>query len=816
MLYDEQPPLRTSPTILVIEDDPGDANLIRWQLQERDPKAFEVVIVHALEQAQHKVQLEGLRPDVILLDLNLPDSSGIEGIERCRRFSSAPVVVLTGLDDNSTIAQAIQQGADDYLHKGADGVTLRKSVRYAILRHQRDNHARIAATVFSHVSEGIVITDPHGIIIDVNESFSRITGYTRDEVIGKKPNLLKSGQHDPDFFSQLWETLLSDGHWHGEVWNRRKSGEIYVETLTITAVRDPLGEVQHYVGLFADITQHKEQQRQLEHIAHYDALTGLPNRVLLSDRLSMAIRHAERRNQRIALVYLDLDGFKTINDTYGHSVGDELLIQVSRRMQATMRESDTIARLGGDEFVAILADLNDIEASLPLYTRLLQAAAEPVHVGKLLLNVSASLGITFYPQVEKLEADQLLRQADQAMYKAKLAGKNTYHIFDADHDRSLRGHHESLERIRKALVEHEFVLYYQPKVNMRNGTVIGAEALIRWQHPKRGLLPPAVFLPVVEGHPLELDIDEWVMEQAFKQLVQWGERAVPISVNIGARQLQRPEFIERLHVLLNTYPQISPRMLEIEVLESSALGDITQIAAVIKQCRQLGLRFALDDFGTGYSTLTYLKRLASDFLKVDQSFINDMLDDPDDLSILQGVLGLATAFRSEAIAEGVETPAHGEMLLKLGYQLAQGYAIAHPMPATELPGWIDGWQNHPTWVGQDPLCKNGQSLIYASVVHRAWVNALDAWVLDERLELPPLDHHKCRFGYWLESDARQRYANSPLLVEIEQLHQRLHHHGERVVEHKQANNPVALHDALDALHLVRDKVLDTLVRLGPG
>ena len=320
-------------------------------------------------------------------------------------------------------------------------------------------------------------------------------------------------------------------------------------------------------------------------------------------------------------------------------------------------------------------------------------------VGELSLQVSASLGITFYPQAQDIEADQLLRQADQAMYQAKVAGKNRYQLFDAAKDNNLRCHHESLKRIRSALEQGEFVLYYQPKVNMRSGKVIGAEALIRWQHPQRGLLAPAEFLPVIEDHPLAVDVGEWVISTALHQIRQWQAAGfeLPVSVNIGARQLQQHDFVERLQALLKAHPQVSPSQLEIEVLETSALEDVTQVSQVIKECATMGVRFALDDFGTGYSSLTYLKRLRVATLKIDQSFVRDMLDNPDDLAILKGVIDLATTFKREVIAEGVETIAHGTALLHLGCELAQGYGIARPMPADRFPDWTANWQPDAAW-----------------------------------------------------------------------------------------------------------------------
>ena len=572
-------------------------------------------------------------------------------------------------------------------------------VRDVTYRKLAEEKQQLAASVFGHAREGIMITDAAGTIIDVNGAFTRITGYSRLEALGGNPRMLSSGRQDAAFYTALWRALNDQGHWSGEIWNRRKSGEVFAELLTISAVRNAQGQVQQYVALFSDISAIKTHQSQLEHIAHFDALTNLPNRVLLADRLQQAMAQAQRRGRQLAVAYLDLDGFKAINDRHGHDVGDQMLIILAQRMKEALREEDTLARLGGDEFVAVLIDLTDTASSLPMLTRLLAAAAQPVQVDELVVQVSASLGVTFCPQAQDIDADQLLRQADQAMYQAKVAGKNRYHVFDAEQDSSIRGHHESLERIRLALAQHEFVLHYQPKVNMRTGQVIGAEALIRWQHPERGLLPPGMFLPVIEDHALAVGIGEWVIDTALSQITQWQVAGLdmPVSVNIGAHQLQQTDFVDRLRAILAAHPQVAAHCLELEVLETSALEDIAQVSQVIEACAQMGVMFALDDFGTGYSSLTYLKRLRVKLLKIDQSFVRDMLEDPDDLAILQGVIGLAAAFKRQVIAEGVETVAHGSLLLQLGCELAQGYGIARPMPADQLPAWVATWQADPAW-----------------------------------------------------------------------------------------------------------------------
>ena len=680
-------------------------------------------------------------------------------------------------------------------------------------RVKAEAHLRLAASVFDHAREAIVITDPQARIVDVNEAFTQITGYSRAEVLGKDPKILSSGQHDEDFYCRMWRDLEIDGHWYGELWNKRKNGELFAELLTISRVSDEHNNTRHYVGLFSDITAIKENERELEQIAHYDSLTGLPNRLLLADRLRQAMLQETRRKQRLAVVFLDLDGFKSVNDAHGHDTGDQLLVKVSKRIRAALRDADTLARLGGDEFVAVLSDLPTHDACLPLLNRMLDAAAGPVAVGDKAVQVSASLGVTFFPQSEDVDADQLLRQADQAMYQAKLAGKNRYHLFDADQDRHLRGRRERIERIEQGLRNDEFELFYQPKVNMRDGSLVGVEALIRWHHPDQGLLLPGRFLPAIEGHPLMIELGEWTLHQALKQLEHWQQQGLEtaISVNIAATHLQRADFVERLRMILAVYPGISAQQLELEILETSALENTSHVSRLIEQCQRIGVSFALDDFGTGYSSLTYLKRLPAETLKIDRSFVRDMHDDPEDLTILEGVISLASAFQRQVIAEGVETEEHGELLLRLGCDLAQGFVIAKPMPGEQLVDWLSAWQPPQRWLQAQAIDHARLPILFAMVQHRAWINALEGYLAGTEVAPPPLDPSECRLGRWLDSGDVP--GEKDVIDELQHLHLQVHQVADELFRSHTSDQLESHRELRNQLVQLRGELIETLERL---
>jgi len=591
--------------------------------------------------------------------------------------------------------------------KGGDHVT----VLYDISRRiAYEDELKLASRVFNESSEGIMITDKHKNIIQINPTFSHVTGYSEEEALGATPSILSSGRQSPEFYKQMWQSVKKNGHWQGEVWNKRKNGDLYAELLSISSLLDKNHEVVNYVGQFFDITESKEQQRKLEFMAHYDELTNLPNRVLFLDRFEQAVAHSKRNQSLLAVCFLDLDNFKPVNDNYGHAVGDSLLVDVSKRIKKGLRAEDTISRQGGDEFLLLLGDLDSKRQCMETLDRILTSLSQPYHIDGNKISISASCGVRLHPD-EDMDLDLILRHADQAMYHAKISGKNGFHFFDPEEDKQVIEKNRRINEMVSALDNNEFLLYFQPKVNMQTGRVFGMEALIRWQYSDSTLLEPNDFLPYIEGSGLEIKLGTWVLNEAIKQLDEWNSKGLQleISVNVSSHQLLHKGFIANLHKALNNHPNIAPNFVQLEILESSALSDLAAIGKVIVECRDLlGVNIALDDFGTGYSSLTHLRNLAADTVKIDQSFVHDMINNPEDYTIISGIIGLAKAFNSKLIAEGVETVDQGLMLLAMGCYNAQGYLVSRPIPAEKVLIWIYRYQPIQEWIECSETAKTEQ------------------------------------------------------------------------------------------------------------
>jgi len=647
------------------------------------------------------------------------------------------------------------------------------------LRQKSEDNLRLFGRIFSDSYEGITIADANGLITDVNPTFCEITGFTPEEVIGKNPSFLSSGKHSPEFYSDMWEKIEEHGHWQGEVWNRKKSGELFAELLTITSILNDDGDILHYVGLFSDITQSKRQQDTLELMAHYDVLTQLPNRALFADRFVQAIAHSKRTDSLLAVCFLDLDHFKPINDNHGHETGDQLLIEVARRIKECVREDDTVSRQGGDEFAILLGGMENFSQCEALLARIHHSLALPFIINDYSLKITASSGVTLYPNDDS-DLDTLLRHADQAMYQAKLSGRNCNHLFDAIKDQNTIKKHHQLHKIEQALVKNEFTLYYQPKVNMETGEVFGAEALIRWIDPELGLIPPLEFLPTIEGTDLEIKIGDWVIAEALRQLAEWESNGlvIAVSINISAHHMLHHSFIENLDEALAKYPNIKPKNLQLEILESSVISDMASISNIIKTCKKgLGVDLALDDFGTGYSSLTHLRNLSVNTIKIDQTFVRDMLDDPNDFGIIDGILALATTFGREVIAEGVETTEQGLMLLTMGCKYAQGYSIARPMPADELLPWRDNYIPNQAWLTLQKQSAHRRKIELYKLSSTQWMKLFENNIQSSPKSIdhwPIMEHSQCQCGKWLNRSIATKEFDAEWLTKFDQKHQQFH------------------------------------------
>ncbi|WP_263144437.1 EAL domain-containing protein [Pseudomonas sp. RIT-PI-AD] len=548
-------------------------------------------------------------------------------------------------------------------------------------RHQMQERLKQAATVFQSTAEGVMITDTLQRISAVNPAFSEITGYAEAEVLGQSPALLASGRHDPEFYRAMWSQLAETGHWQGELWNRRKNGEIYPEWLTINSVRDDSGLITHYVAVFADISPLKQAEARLDHQAHHDPLTGLPNRLLFEERLKAALQPALPMSKG-AVLFLDLDRFKHINDSLGHPVGDALLRSIATRLSTQLQEADTLARLGGDEFIILLPGVHQPSKVQQVTNSLLACFGAPFEVEQHDFFISASIGISLFPEHGR-DVATLVKNADAAMYRAKAKGRNRAEFYTRELTFIATERMALENELRRALERDELCLYYQPKRCLTRGCLVGAEALVRWRHPVLGDIPPDRFIPIAEDSGLILALGDWVLQEACKQMRAWQDRHAPfgpLSVNLAGAQLGQAHIVERVDHLLKAYG-LEAQRLQLEITEGFIMTQAEDALATLYALKALGVQLAIDDFGTGYSSLSYLKRLPLDTLKVDQSFVRGLPDDPHDIAITRAIIALAHSLQLTVIAEGVETEAQERFLAQLGCQHIQGYVISRPIPA---------------------------------------------------------------------------------------------------------------------------------------
>jgi diguanylate cyclase (GGDEF)-like protein/PAS domain S-box-containing protein len=747
--------------ILIIDKQTGNilsANKLSSKLLKYDNKEFQGLNIRAIREKSTRKK--------VIDDLQYVNKNG------------SKLIKTNYCDKNGTIipvevsAKVVPYGNTEVILSIIRDVTERKNA---------EEKLQLSSRVFSDTHEGIIITDPQQRIVDVNPAFTQITGYSREDVIEKLPSILSSGKQSSTFYTQMWQSVKENGHWQGEVWNRTKQGELYAELLNISSLTNELDEVTHYVGVFSDITISKQHQDQLNLMAHYDVLTKLPNRALFIDRFNQSIAHSKRTKNQLAVCFLDLDDFKPVNDNYGHNVGDRLLIEVAGRITACIREEDTVSRQGGDEFAILLNDIKSTSQYEETLKRIHQAVALPYFIDDIQHNVTASSGVTLYP-LDDGDIDTLLRHADHAMYQSKLSGKHRSQLYSPDSDQRIIQKNIHLEEIERALCNHELQLYYQPKVNMANGDVYGVEALIRWNHPEKGLIPPLDFLPFIDGTPLEIKVGEWVIHKALQQLTDWQKKNIEleVSINISSNHLLSSSFIEVLEKCFAEHSSIDAQYLQLEILESSALGDLNKINQIIETCQaRLGISFALDDFGTGYSSLTHLRSLPVDIIKIDQSFVRDMLDDPSDYSIIEGVIDLTNTFNRNVIAEGVETTNHGIMLLFMGCEKAQGYAIGKPMPAMVFLQWLKDYVPNKDWLlygNKYPTYKDNSLKIFR-IISDQWKEKFRKKIVslpEANLSWPLMNSKDCHCGNWIHQKKQEQLLEKEEFKQLEQAHNEIH------------------------------------------
>ena len=555
-------------------------------------------------------------------------------------------------------------------------------------RKQTEAQRKLAAEVFEQSGEGIMVTDASRNLVLVNHAFSLITGYSAAEVLGRNPRLLSSGRQDREFYLAMWTAIDTFGHWQGELWNRRKDGSLYPEWLSISRVRDANGNILHYIGIFSDLSKNKAAEEHIQRLAHFDVLTGLPNRALLSERASHDISLVQRAGEPLALLFLDLDNFKNVNDSLGHGVGDALLIALAQRLTSMVREQDTISRLGGDEFILVLPG-TDADGAAHLAEKLLETVVQPYQVEHEELATTSSIGIAMYPGDGK-DFESLFKCADTAMYRAKKDGRNNYRFFSTEMQTHSARTLQLGNALRRALERDQLQLHFQPQISLQSGRIVGAEALLRWRHPELGMISPVEFIPIAEDSGQILSIGEWVLRTAARQCKDWIERGVcdlTVAVNLSAVQFRHPRLPELIMQILEE-EKLAPRYLELELTESVAMDRPIEAIAVLDKLHERGIRTSVDDFGTGYSSLSYLKRFKVYKLKIDQSFVRDIAEDPEDKVIVGAIISLARSLGMQTIAEGVETAEQLSFLRDQGCNEVQGFFLSKPLPADQFEALI--------------------------------------------------------------------------------------------------------------------------------
>jgi diguanylate cyclase (GGDEF)-like protein/PAS domain S-box-containing protein len=684
--------------MLLVEDNPGDARLIQEMFNDQGLQNVELKHVECMEEAERFLALRAI--DIILLDLGLPDAHGLEAVRRARKAApGVPLVVLSGMDDESMAIQAMQEGAQDYLIKGQiEPRELVRALRYAVERKIIEEalfeEKERAQVTLDCIGDAVISTDISGNITFLNQVAEKLTGWPLKEVTGRPmadafrivnattrkvvPNLTA-------------KTAVQDRTGHlpfNTVLIRRDGAEIYIED-SIAPIHDHSGRIVGSVKVFRDMSAARAMAEEMAHAAEHDFLTGLPNRFLLNDRVGQAIAFAQRNNDKLAVLFLDMDGFKHINDSLGHTAGDKLLQCIANRLRECVRAPDTVSRQGGDEFIVLLQGINQPEDAAVAAKRLLAAVAETHSLGQHSLHITTSIGMSLYPD-DGLNAETLIKNADTAMYQAKANGRQSFQFFKPEMNVRAVERQSIEEDLRRALERQEFTLHYQPKIDLATGAITGAEALLRWTHPARGSVPPAHFIPIAEDSGLILPIGAWVLREACRQAHEWMETSLPfgtMAVNVSAIELRSENFLEGLFASLNE-TGLDPRALELEVTESVLVRNAEVAVSILRSARERGVRVAVDDFGTGYSSLSYLRKLPLDVLKIDQSFVRQIAEGPSETIIVDAIISMGRSLNLQVIAEGVETAEELEFLQVHKCHGAQGYYFSRPVPAHQFPALL--------------------------------------------------------------------------------------------------------------------------------
>ncbi|PHV07282.1 diguanylate cyclase [Janthinobacterium sp. BJB412] len=691
------PAARPRPLILIVEDELAARLLMRATLEEG---GFDVVEADCVAQAL--VQFQLARPDLLLLDVMLPDGDGVALCARLRGLpgGDVPIAMVTGLNDAEAILLAYQSGATDFIAKPISWGTMAYRIRYMLRARQAlldlshsERETRLAAKVFDACNEAIMITDGANRIVSVNPVFARTTGFAAEQLLGRDPRILADGAAARRHFGAMWAALRQSGSGQGELACRRRDGAAYPAWFSLSLLRDADGRPEHHIAIFSDISARKEQERRIAHLAYHDELTGLANRALLADHAGLAITKARRERGMLSLLFVDIDRFKNINDSLGHSAGDELLRQVAGRLCGVVRACDTVSRMGGDEFVMLCPGAADHGQLALRADAILRELARPFDIFGMALHVSASMGVARFP-ADGETFELLIRNADAAMYRAKESGRNTVQFYTPDLSANVLERLQLEMDLRRALAQQEFVLYFQPKLDAVSGALTGAEALIRWRSPQHGLIPPNRFIPVAEEAGLIEPIGQWVLSEACRQMLRWqalGVAGLSLAVNVSARQFKQADFVASTEALVRA-GGVAPALIELELTESMLMSDAGQTAEKLHELKALGFSIAIDDFGTGFSSLHYLRHFPVDVLKIDQSFVREMFDDAAALAIIDAVIALANALGMGSVAEGVETEAQRATLRERGCRTVQGYLIARPMPSDEFVEWARAYR----------------------------------------------------------------------------------------------------------------------------